>query len=463
VSSTPGKQGSNNDGPSFRGVIGTAREQITPPPGIYSRCWAAAKHDVAAGVHRPMTLTCLTFQTDSKQPPLVLMGLDLMTWRSREDEWFVRNGVLEALGLPPERLMMCLSHTHASPAVQRTNADKPGGHLIASYLEQLRGAAIKAAGSALKNAVPATLTWRYGKCDLAANRDFPEPVSQRILCGFNPAQSADDTLLVGRISASGGTTLATIVNYACHPTTLAWENQLISPDYVGALRESVEAHAGGLCLFIQGASAELAPAEQYVSETHVADRHGRRLGFAAISVLEGMGPPATNLTYIGIVESGAPLAIWRREPATASTHLSAELLWTELPLKKVEDASDLQTQWRIATDPVLKEKLARRWAIREIVGEGPTSRLPLWIWRLGDSILIGQQNEAYSALQTQLRKNHPDRPIVVGNLINGSGGYLPPVEAYATDLYQVAHTPFASGSLEELIRVARSAIQFLIA
>ena len=24
------------------------------------------------------------------------------------------------------------------------------------------------------------------------------------------------------------------MNYACHPTTLAWQNTLISPDYVGA-------------------------------------------------------------------------------------------------------------------------------------------------------------------------------------------------------------------------------------
>ena len=34
--------------------------------------------------------------------------------------------------------------------------------------------------------------------------------------------------------------VAVVVNYACHPTTLAWQNTLISPDYPGALRELVE-------------------------------------------------------------------------------------------------------------------------------------------------------------------------------------------------------------------------------
>ena len=76
--------------------------------------------------------------------------------------------------------------------------------------------------------------------------------------------------------------LGTLVNYACHPTTLAWENTLISPDYVGAMREVVEQHTGAPCLFLQGASGDLGPREGFVGDTAVADRNGRQLGFAAL-------------------------------------------------------------------------------------------------------------------------------------------------------------------------------------
>ena len=55
--------------------------------------------------------------------------------------------------------------------------------------------------------------------------------------------------------------LGTIVNYACHPTTLAWQNTLISPDYVGALRQAVEEQTGAPCVFLQGASGDLGPRE----------------------------------------------------------------------------------------------------------------------------------------------------------------------------------------------------------
>ena len=37
--------------------FGVARRDVTPPVGIYSRSWGAATHDVAEGVHRPLTAT----------------------------------------------------------------------------------------------------------------------------------------------------------------------------------------------------------------------------------------------------------------------------------------------------------------------------------------------------------------------------------------------------------------------
>ncbi|HAD58319.1 MAG TPA: alkaline ceramidase, partial [Planctomycetaceae bacterium] len=36
-----------------RGRFGIARADITPPVGVYSRCWGAAAHDTADSIHRP--------------------------------------------------------------------------------------------------------------------------------------------------------------------------------------------------------------------------------------------------------------------------------------------------------------------------------------------------------------------------------------------------------------------------
>jgi hypothetical protein len=452
-----------SNGSAFRGLIGAAREDITPPVGIYARCWGAATHEVARGIHRPLTLTCLTFQANADDPPLVLLAADLMSWRSREDEWAVRSAILQALALDESRLMFCFSHTHSAPSLRSDDATRPGGHLIEPYRAHLRDSAIRAAQSALAQRRPATLSWRYGRCDLATNRDLHEPGGKRSLCGFNPQIPADDTLLVGRACEHRtGRVLATIVNYACHPTTLAWKNELISPDYIGAMRDMIESHTESApCLFLQGASGELAPAEQYTGDPAVADRHGRRLGFAVLSTLEAMEAAGARLVYEGVVESGAPLAVWRQEAAPVSNHLAAELIPVELPLKLLPSVGQLEQEWRQTEDPVLKDRLRRKWQVRRIVGDGSTSRMPLWVWRIGDAFLIGQPNELYSRFQTALRERRTPRAVAVMNLVNGSAGYLAPREMYATDGYQIVQSPFAAGAFEQVHAAAEAAVTSL--
>src|SRR6185295_10965514 len=131
--------------------------------------------------------------------------------------------------------------------------------------------------------------------------------THQFVCGYNPNGPADDTVLIARVSDETGRPLAAIVNYACHPTTLAWENTLISPDYVGALREVVERTAGMPCIFLQGASGDIGPREGFVGDTAVADRNGRELGYAVLAALEALPPPGTRFQYKGPVVSGATL------------------------------------------------------------------------------------------------------------------------------------------------------------
>ena len=47
-------------------------------------------------------------------------------------------------------VMINLSHTHAGPSICREDSDKPGGHLIAPYLERLREAVVEATRSHAK-------------------------------------------------------------------------------------------------------------------------------------------------------------------------------------------------------------------------------------------------------------------------------------------------------------------------
>jgi hypothetical protein len=449
--------------PEFRGRIGVAREEITPPVGIYARNWGAAMHDTAEGVHRPLTLTALSLQSEDEADGLLLISADLGWWRTVEDERLLRQGLLDALNLSPTRLLIALSHTHSGPSLCREDSDKPGGDLIAPYLDSVLMSAVNAARAALSSAQTAVLTWNYGRCALAKHRDLPDPEEERVLCGFHPGVPADDTLLVGRIADADGRTLATLVNYACHPVTLAWENRLISPDYIGAMREIVETGTQQApCLFLQGASGELAPREEYTDDTGIADSNGRQLGYAVLAALEGMLPPATGLNYTCAMESGAPLAVWRSRPREVSQQLEATRFDVEIPLKEMPSLQTLEAEVLLCSDRVLKERLVRKRRIRQALGEGDKAKMPCWAWRIGDTLLIAQPNEAYSSLQTTLRQRFSDRPVAVLNVTNGPYcGYLPPESIYNQDLYQVWQSPFAAGCLEITVEACSQALKSL--
>lgn len=446
---------------SFKGRIGVARRDITPPVGILAANWGAAKEQTATSVHRPLNLVAVAFQSETGGDPLVLVGVDLIGG-GRPDNPLV-SGICEAHDLDPGRVMVAYGHTHAGPS-SRGYHDRPGSELIPPYNEKLVSAGRDAVGEALASAAPAVLQWRTGACHLAVNRDLRDPDQERLITGFNPEGPADTTLLVGRICGPGGAVRAVLVNYACHGTTLAWDNHAISPDWVGGMRDIVESQTGGApCLFMQGASGELAPRDQYTGDTDVADRNGREVGYACLSTLEGMLPPGCGFEYSGVMESGAPLATWKASPAESDSTLVGVCEMVELPVKQdLPTLEALQGQLEGEPEHFARERLRRKIRIRERIGDADRFAVPLWIWRIGDALLVGQTCETYSQFQQALRARFPGHAVAVMNLVNGSIGYLPPRDLYQEDAYAVWQTPFASGSLERVTEAAMATLERLV-
>jgi hypothetical protein len=436
---------------SFTGWIGVAQEDITPSVGIYARNWGAAIHDQAEGIHRPLTLTAITFQSECSSQPLVLLSADLGWWQNFRDAEEIGKKILEEFELPVANLMFSLTHTHSGPSISTEDKDRPGGHFIQPYLNHLATKSINAIRRALSSKKQSTLSWSYGSCPLAKNRDLPDPSKNRVVNGYNPNEKADHTLLVGRVTDLEGKIIATMVNYACHPTTLAWQNRLISPDFPGAMRELVESHTENApCLFLQGASGELGSREQYVGDTAIADAHGRELGYSVLGTLESMLPPKIGLQFSGVVESGASLACWNRVSIETDNTCSASLEYVAMQLKTLPSLAEIEEKISLCKDRVQGERLKRARLIRKRFEDEESANIPVWIWKLGKSFLIAHENEAYSNFQTSLRSSFPEYPIAVMNVTNGGCGYLPPSHLYDLDIYQVWQTPFERGSLEKL-------------
>lgn len=446
---------------SFHGRIGVARADITPPVGIYARNWGAATHDEAQSIHRPLTLTALTLAPLDGKQSLILLDVDLGWWKSPQTFKDFEMRLLQAISGESANLIFALSHTHSAPPLMDADDSLPGSSLHRAWMEDLFESAVDTIRRSLDSQFAGMIDWHAGRCSLATNRDLPDPdpSKQRVVCGYSPAGEADDAMLVGSITDMTGRIRATMVNYACHPTTLAWENKAISPDYVGAMREVIQQATDAPAIFLLGACGELAPRFQYVGDPEVADQHGKQLGFAALSTLHGMEPPGVQLAFGEVKESGAPLAVWKHEPSEPSRELRAIQTTVQLPLKNWPTAAELEKQRLACTDRAFEERLRRKRNVRLGVGDGSTFDLTINVWRIGDAVLVGSCCEAYSILQRELRHRFPETTILCMNLINGSIGYLPPAELYDTDVYAVWQTPFDRGSLERTLETMTQAIR----
>jgi hypothetical protein len=463
------------DTPQTRCRAGVARGDITPPVGIYHRMWGAATHDRATGVHRPLLASALWLQPleGGREQGQLIVALDHCVL-VKDDIVRMQAAVSLAAGVGAQQVHISLSHTHAAGLMMRDRAELPGGDLIGPYLDHVAERLAQLAPEAMQNAQPATLLYGAGRCSLAANRDYGDASRKIYVCGLNPAGPADDTVLVARIVGDSGRSIATLVNYACHPTTLAWDNTAISPDYVGAMRETVEKETGVPCLFLQGASGDLGPREGYVGDHTVADRNGRQLGFAALSALETLPQAGTRYVYQGPVVSGAIIGAWKHEPLRKND-LERQAEWrlqqwtVDLPyradLPALAEIQQQQSRWqgeevqaREAGDAIrarecrARVEQATRWLARlHALPPGKTFAFPITLWQLGDALWVVLPGEHYQALQTKLRARFPQHPIVVVTLTGDwLPGYVPTAATYGYGIYQESIALVAPGCAEVL-------------
>lgn len=459
---------------------------ITPPPNIYHRMWGAAKHDRATGVHRPLRATAAIFEPadaghsgpESRQ---ILLALDHCVMGAKELDQLVAQ-VAELSGQPAESILVVFSHTHAAGLMSLDRAALPGGELIPDYIRSVGECAAGLITQCIASLAPVAIVYGNGRCALAAHRDFWDDEQEQFVCGYDPGAPADDTVLVARATNREGNLVATLVNYACHPTTLAWDNTLISPDYIGAMRETVERETGAPCLFLQGASGELGPREGFVGDTAVADRNGRELAYAALSALAALPPARTRFCYTGPVVSGATLGAWAHKPL-APDQLAAKSSWRLsrwrefLPYRRDQPAAEqvsaalerfqADEKSAVAAGDAARAAECRAMAERkrrllhrlEQMPLGESFPLQVVMWRIGDAFWIGVQGESYSLLQTELRRRFPGTPLLVCSIAADWGAsYLPPREIYGKGIYQESIAIVGPGGLEQLIEAVAKRI-----
>jgi hypothetical protein len=336
-------------------------------------------------------------------------------------------------------VVIAVTHTHSGPCLTPAGL----GGFSPEVLHVVERAFVEALTAARHARTPVTV--RYG-----TRRDVGVGRNRR-----HHDRAIDPPVQVLSFDSAHGT-VATLVTYPMHPVVLSAANALISADYVGPLRDAIEAALpGSVCLFAQGCAGDVnddvhtaegdfssAPAPGRTFED--AQVKGRAVARAALEALAGATVLPGRRTEIST--STVALDITRLDPQqVAADAESWRTLATTLPPEQRELYriwADWAAAWLTHPHP------AEHWLAR--VGVISVGGLPI----------ISLPGEPFLAVADQIREGLGDA-LVLG-YCDGVSGYLPTADEYAFGGYEVdaAHRyygmpgPFAPGSAERLADAA---------
>ena len=436
-----------------RTVLGVAQADITPPVGISSNPWGKSSSALSTGVHRALTATAIALRSERTR---FIVGLDIGWIGCHEcDVVNFRGRVVRELGIEIDDLLVNLSQTHKGPPFCIHEALREGKEFVPDFIEKTISSVIEICRKAQESAREVDITWAYGKCSLGTVRDLP--VGDQIVVGFNPELEPDDTLVVGRVTDRAGKTVATLVNYGCHPTSVGWGSSLISPDYVGKAREIVEGATGAPMLFLLGACGNVAPKIQYAADVSVADKNGEILGYSTLATLSGMLPPATEFRFTEVITSGSNLGGWDPVSIEPNSQISSKKVIAKLRHKELLNEEQMRERWAplTATESFLNFRIRKQFEMRidYVQGDG-TVLHPIWFWRLGDAVVVAHCGEAYLEMARELRRRNPGLILLFLDMTNGPGYiYVPTQIAYEQNTYQSQQSLLAPGGFEEMLEI----------
>ncbi|TSC89812.1 MAG: hypothetical protein G01um10143_302 [Parcubacteria group bacterium Gr01-1014_3] len=204
---------------------GAASISITPPVGIPMGGYLH-KDRRALGIHDDLYARCLILEPKSGKR-LAIISIDLVGFLPY-DLIQIRKEAEE------ENIFICSTHNHSGPdslGIFGVGRDE-------NYMSEVRQKIVELLKATAKNLEPVRLY--FGKAD-----------SGEISINWKSTELDRDINFLTAVGKMG--TIATLVNFACHPEALGKNNRLITADFPGYVVKEIEKRFGGVALYVNGA------------------------------------------------------------------------------------------------------------------------------------------------------------------------------------------------------------------
>jgi len=382
--------------------VGASWMDITPK----NNAWLAGFNPFrrSKGVHDPITVRSIVLKKGGAK--VALVAADLLGLMKPEVEK-IRAMLPEFRG---DLVIVGATHVHSAP-------DTMGmwGGVSDDYMEFIRQAVVITVREADLNAVPARI--------MAGTGDIPD--------GAVKNSRITDMLdlrveVLQFVAEAGGSAIATLVNYACHPEVLWNDNRLITSDFVHYLRESLEERGAGVVLYFNGAQGAMVTPD--VAVNHKGDE---------VHTFE----EARRITDLML--QGVNRAMDNAEPVEPSP-----MRWAT-------------SQFTVPVDNKLFQKAHKLGLLNRMMYRPNLAYTETTALRIGDVTMITVPGEARPDIGLRLKAaTGSPHPILLG-ITQDELGYIMPPEAFEDPLfrYEVSMSPGKNASekiVREVFRVAEA-------
>lgn len=456
---------------------GVGRVVITPPLNAPHASWGAQVHVLPDGVDTDLWATVLVVDDGATRAAWVDFDLIIFT---DEQGQSIRDAVGEAVAISASNVKVTVTHNHAGPPPNAWNWTKQGQAALDAYYTLLPDYAAGAARLALAALRPARLAAGTGQSRVAVNRRETAP-NGRTVTGVNPDGPIDPEVLVVRIDDLDRQPIAAIVGYTMHPTTMGPSNRMLSPDWPGYLKRTVEQITGTTCLFIQGATGDIGPGpDGFTDDLEVIRRLGAEIGCEAARVYLGLRLPAVRHRHERTWESGAPLGKWSATPQpeepvavhvlerTVALPVGAQVPMADAEQRVVEAETRLDQLKADGADPAEVEaatfvvKRANMTRTRsQAYGEKPEYEVRVHLLQIGPVVLAGTEGEPFSGIGLAIKEQSPFPFTWFGGYTGGWAGYIPTPDEYPRAGYEIETSPFTPEAAGVLIAETVAALREL--
>ncbi len=215
---------------------GVSAASINPPIGAFIA--GDKQNRMFTDVHDSLYAKAVVFIKGNEKLALVTLDCIGLLY---PDVLRIRKRAAELCAFPEERIIISSTHTHSGPDVVGIwGSDYQHSGVDSAYMSFLINTA----------AVQIQAAWeaRQDVTVLATETTFGEPWVQNI-CD----EEIDRTVSILQLQNKQGKAVATLANFACHPTYMDAKFTEVSADYIHGYYTEMKKRIGGEALFLQGA------------------------------------------------------------------------------------------------------------------------------------------------------------------------------------------------------------------